>query len=145
MSDVYGQVSPAAGGYVGAREETAGFWIRAVAIIIDWIVLGIVSAILYGILGQESGAAHALNTLIGIAYYVGMWTYNNGQTLGHQVLKLRVVRMDGQPITLGTAVIRYIGYIVNTLTLFIGWLMAFGSEHRTIADRMAGTRVIKVG
>src|SRR5207245_2281236 len=85
----------------------AGFWIRFGAIVIDAIILAIIGGILRQILG--TGAGGGLSTIISIAYYVYFWT-STGQTPGHQVLHLRVVRTDGSPIDIGTAIIRYVGY-----------------------------------
>ncbi len=110
-----------------AKAEHAGFWIRLGAFLIDVILLSIVS---WGI--------------VNVAYFVGMWAWK-GQTLGQLVANVKVVRTDGQPCDLRTAVIRFLGYLVCCLTLGIGFLVvAFDSRKQGLHDKIANTYVIRV-
>src|SRR5438552_19034241 len=90
----------------------AGFWIRFGAILIDGIILAVIGGILRQILG--TGAGGGLSTLISIIYYIYFWT-SSGQTPGHQLLHLRVVRTDGSPLDVGAAIIRYVGYVISII------------------------------
>ena len=68
-----------------------------------------------------------------------------GATPGKMVLRLKVVRPGGEPISYLHAAGRYLAENVSVMTLYIGYLIAaFDSERRTLHDRIAGTRVIKV-
>ncbi|MFP4322150.1 MAG: RDD family protein [Anaerolineales bacterium] len=112
---------------------------RLIALIIDSILLGIVSGILGAILGQEIGGF--IGIVVGILYQVIFLTQNNGQTPGKMLLGLRVVMNDGSKVTALAAALRYIGYFVNTILLFTGWI--FGAiTGRGFHDYIAGTKVV---
>jgi uncharacterized RDD family membrane protein YckC len=67
-----------------------------------------------------------------------MW----GQTLGKMALQIRVVSMDGGPLSFGQAVGRYFAAILSALLLMIGFIMAGArSDKRALHDLLAGTRV----
>jgi uncharacterized RDD family membrane protein YckC len=115
-----------------------GFWIRLGAFILDWIILIIIDVICSSI-----GIA-ALGTLIGIAYFIGMWGVL-GQTVGMMALGLRIVRnSDGGKITWANAILRYIGLIIAFAVIFIGVIwVAFDSRKRGWQHMIGGTVVIK--
>ena len=105
--------------------EYSGFWIRLLAWLIDSILLSIVS---WGI--------------VNVVYFVGFWAWR-GQTLGQLVVNVQVVRTDGKPVDLRTAVLRFLGYIVCALTLGIGFLIiAFDGRKQGLHDKIADTCVI---
>jgi len=143
------------GGYMPAPAAAAnygGFWIRVVAYIIDAIILSIVVAIIDAIFRVNPsnpssgayGAALGINLVISLAYFTYMWTYQ-GATLGQRIFKLRVVDANtGQPITLGKAVLRWIGLIISFFVCFIGVIwVAFDSRKQGWADKIAGTLVLQ--
>ena len=130
----------------------AGFWIRAVAVLIDGVVLIVAQGILFGagwiFLGGGLGAGTAVrgatqlfSSLIGASYTIvfhWMW----GQTLGKMALQIRVVSMDGGPLSFGQAVGRYFASFLSALILGIGFIMAgVRSDKRALHDLLAGTRV----
>jgi uncharacterized RDD family membrane protein YckC len=119
-----------------------GFWIRLVAYIIDAIILGIVSGIIQAIFGQGA-VASVLGIIIGLAYVVYFWT-TSGATPGKMAMGLRVVSTDGSPLTVGKAVIRYVGYFVSGIVILIGFIwIAFDANKQGWHDKIAGTYVIK--
>lgn len=75
----------------------------------------------------------------------------NGQTIGKKLLGIKVVRVDGSPVTLFR--VFFLRYVVNTLISLIPFLgsiygladslMIFGEKRRTIHDHIADTIVIK--
>ncbi len=75
----------------------------------------------------------------------------NGQTIGKKLLGIKVVRVDGSPVSLFR--VFFLRYVCNTfLTLIplfgslyslIDSLMIFGESRRTVHDRIADTIVIK--
>jgi uncharacterized RDD family membrane protein YckC len=144
----------------------AGFWIRFVAIFIDSLILGAVSLItrlffaapliapsvgapgrfpgMGAIWGAMFGVSFLVNLVIGIAYQAYFLTQHGG-TPGKLALGLRVITPDGGPISLGRAIGRYFGYILDDFTIFIGFIIAaFDSEKRALHDYVCGTRVIYV-
>ncbi len=93
-------------------------------------------------LGWIVGFGLLLWFLISSGYYIGCETAMNGRTVGKRMMKLRAIRMNGQPITLKHAAIR------NLLKLFIdlqgvGVVMIFFSKHcRRLGDLAASTIVV---
>ncbi len=134
----------------------AGFWIRFVAALIDSLVfvvvefvLGVVARLVWGAEISETKVFKATVTafmfVFGSVYYVALHAAF-GQTLGKMVMKIRVVRLDDGRISVGTAILRYVGYFVSGLIFAVGYLMA-GLRHdkRALHDLLAGTRVIRLG
>ena len=75
-------------------------------------------------------------------YFVGLWTWR-GQTLGKMAMAIRVVRSDGHPTNVGTALLRLVGYLFSTLLLFAGFVMIpFDRQRRGLHDRLADTIVV---
>ena len=68
-----------------------------------------------------------------------------GKTPGKMVMGVEIVKTDGSPIGFGRAILRYVGYIISSIILFIGFLMiAFDSKKQGLHDKIAGTCVIKI-
>ena len=110
--------SPAPGAGTAGTAELADFVTRAIAIIIDAVVLGVVMAVL--------GIVPVLGRLVGLilpwVYYIYCWSYDNpiglkGQTLGKKVMNIKVVMDNGSDLTTQQAVVRCVGYLVTGLTL----------------------------
>jgi len=120
----------------------AGFWRRLVAVIIDGVILGAITGVLMAIFGAQQ-AASWLGSIIGIIYVIGFWTWR-GQTLGKMVMGIKIVETDGSPIGIGRAILRYVGYLVSTIIICIGYLMiAWDSKKQGLHDKIAGTYVVK--
>jgi uncharacterized RDD family membrane protein YckC len=148
---------PPMGGYQPApgyapAANYGGFWIRVVAYIIDFIILAVVSGIVDAIFrvnpanaGQGAyNVASLLNLVIDIAYFSYMWSQQGG-TLGQRVFKLRVVDANtGQRITIGKALLRWVGLFVSFLVCFVGVIwVAFDGRKQGWADKIAGTLVLQ--
>jgi uncharacterized RDD family membrane protein YckC len=158
-------------GAVPAQIRYGGFWIRFLARFIDGIILSIVGLIVRIPLGivmggigiglsntQDPAAALAalpalfgaiglsflISTIIGFLYEV-YFLSSKGATPGKMALGLKVIKADGTPLTMGTAVGRYFAYILSSLTLAIGFIIAgFDDQKRSLHDRLCDTRVIKL-
>ena len=130
----------------------AGFWIRVVAYIIDAIILGVLGGIIDAIFqvnlqNPTSGnytAANGLGVLISIAYFAGLWTYM-GATLGQRIFGIRVVDANtGQQLTIGKALVRWVGLFIAFIVCFIGVIwVAFDPRKQGWADKIAGTLVLR--
>lgn len=72
--------------------------------------------------------------------------YRNGQTLGKRLLRIRVVKLDGQPLTLMDATIRSsIGYPLSIAFLLVGFFWAFLDKRRQgWHDKLANTVVVRI-
>ena len=129
-----------------ATTEKVGFLTRALALIIDAIVVGIVSSILNTLVfGGDAIRGNGLSTLLGLAYYLYFWSsYGHGQTLGNRALSIRVVKTDGTELTLVDAFIRYIGLLLSFICIFIGVIwVAFDANKQGWHDKIASTYVVK--
>ena len=139
----------------GVISDKVGFWRRTGAYLIDAIALAIITSIIGGILfpapagvPDDLTAAYqrssSFNLLVNAVYFVGLWVYWNGQTLGMKVLGIKVVKTDGSALTISTGIIRFIGLIISFLCLLIGVIwVAFDANKQGWHDKMAGTYVVK--
>lgn len=146
-----------AGGFVIAK-PFAGFWIRGAALFIDSLILQVFYMLLYPVLALfgtseeklASGeslpllfALLAVQILISGCYHVWFVKKYAG-TPGKILVGLSVVRADGLPMTWSTAILRYLGTWLSSLTLGMGYVLAaFDDEKRTLHDHLAKTRVLK--
>ena len=126
--------------------DKIGFWRRFAAIFIDGVAVAIVSGILNGLVfGGDAVRGNGLTTLLGLAYYLYFWSsYGHGQTPGSRVLGIRVVKTTGAELTLVDAFIRYVGFILSCIVIFIGVIwVAFDANKQGWHDKIAGTYVVK--
>ena len=137
---------------VWAATRPAGFWVRSVAVMIDGVVLLLAQGILFGagwMLGGGGmgagilmkGMTHLFSSILGAGYSIVFhWIW--GQTLGKMALQIRVVSMDGGPLSFGQSVGRYFATFLSALIFGIGFVMAgIRSDKRALHDLLAGTRV----
>ena len=131
------------------EKRYVGFWRRFAAYLLDGIILNIISWILGFVLSflpYWIGSVIAIVFVIGsIVYFLGFWVWQ-GATPGKMMMGVKIVKTDGSPIGIGRAILRYIGYFVSAITLYIGYLMiAWDSKKQGLHDKIAGTYVIKTG
>lgn len=122
--------------------ELAGITERFFALMIDTIVFGVVAGIL-GINGNWFGGG-ILGFIAGTAYQWYFLTQHNGQTPGKMLMGLQVIKTDGTKIQDIDAIMRTLGYMINSFIIFLGWIWAiFDSERQGWHDKLARTYVIK--
>jgi uncharacterized RDD family membrane protein YckC len=136
-----------------------GFWIRVVAYIIDAVVLGIASSVLFGLFGISLVPTDFSNydlpqsfVWINLAWVAVVWLYfallesaPRGATIGKMALGLRVVTGDGQQLSFLNATGRYFAKILSGMFFCIGYMMVGWTERkRGLHDMIANTVVIKV-
>lgn len=121
----------------------AGFWRRFAAAFLDGVIIGLASTILDVLL---KGAGPVIALLGAITYYTVLEGGPRGQTLGKQALHIRVISFDtGGPIGYGRGFIRYIGRILSTIVIFLGYLwMLWDKERQCWHDKLAGDVVVPV-
>jgi uncharacterized RDD family membrane protein YckC len=121
--------------------ELADVGTRLVAIIIDGFILGLITGLLTAML-HEPGTVGGF--IVGLLYNGYFWTQNNGQTPGKRIMGIRVVKVNGEPIDYATALIRYVGYYINSFVFGIGWFWAlFNDKSQGWHDLLSGTYVVK--
>lgn len=136
--------------------EYAGFWRRFVAYIIDGFLINAISFIIGLIMGAiivaSDGEIDDVTMLVSYLFaflvsllYYGICESSPAQaTLGKMALGLKVTDMDGNRISFGRAMGRFLGKILSGLILCIGYLMiAFTEEKQGLHDMVARTLVVK--
>ncbi len=144
----------------------AGIGSRAVALFIDYTVLGLGLLILFWLgifvitqLSQwerllwvdtdtiQLWALAILSVLmfaLYVGYFVGFETAWYGQTPGKRYAKIRVIRDDAQPVRLFQATLRSLVRPVDDI-LFIGFFfILLGKDEKRIGDWLAGTLVVQM-
>jgi uncharacterized RDD family membrane protein YckC len=148
-----------------------GSWgARAGAAIIDGLIIGIPSVIIFVALGigaantdSDGGTAAFIGgallsllvfLVVGLLYAPVMMSRTNGQTVGRMATGIRVIRAGGEPMTFGFAALRDIavkGLLVGTVSSFtfgIGYLIdvlwpLWDDENRALHDMVVNTRTVK--
>ena len=138
--------------------DYAGFWRRAVALVIDVILFGIVQMIIiFGFMGgmmvgeageETMGAAmlgvNLLLIVIGWLYFALMESSKLQATLGKMMIGVVVTDLEGNRISFGRATGRYFGKVVSSVILLIGYIMAaFTKRKQSLHDIMAKCLVIR--
>ncbi len=119
----------------GPRLETAGFGSRIIAVVVDFVPIAL--------LGGFLDLGLRLTLVVFLLYCVAMWTLR-ASTLGGMICRIRIVRIDGQPLTAPDAVVRGVASIFSAAFLGLGWLWAaWDSQGQSWHDRAAGTLVVR--
>jgi len=130
-----------------AQNAFAGFWVRTVALMLDWIILALFGYALRGAMlnyGQmDTDTSMWLGVLLWAAY-VSLTTAWLSATPGKLALGLRVITADGRPMTLILSIARMLASLLSAMALGFGFLLAiFDSQKRTLHDGMCDTRVVR--
>ena len=131
----------------------AGFWIRAVAFVIDGIILGLVLVVMALFLKRPAEQGSSLTALdlffsiaIGIVYIAALWSSSIQATLGQKICGLRVIHaIHGDNISFMRGLGRALAMVLSGILFGIGYLMvALTERKRGLHDIIAGTCVVKV-
>lgn len=119
----------------------AGFWKRAIALLIDGLITGAVVFLLSLVAGNRM--ANIMDAVIGWLYFALLESSASQATLGKRLIGIKVTDLDGNKIGFGKATVRYFAKIISGLILGIGFLMAaFTQRKQALHDMIAGTLVI---
>jgi uncharacterized RDD family membrane protein YckC len=142
MSDTSFLAPESPGTTTGPSAERAGFWIRFGASFLDSILFIIISVILQGVLRAAGGG---FGLLISIAYFT-YFEGSSGQTLGKMACNIRVVDdATGAPIGYGRAFLRWIGRIISTIPILLGYFwMLWDGRRQCWHDKIANDVVVRV-
>lgn len=140
----------------------AGIVRRYVAVVVDSLIFIPVQVVIYIIIFAVSGSSPQsssqadllgallrlgllmfLQPLIFLAYNI-FFTWKYGATLGKKWLKVKVISVSGQPLTLGQVIIREtIGKFLSGLVINLGYLWAIWDKNRqTWHDKLGKTYVV---
>ena len=138
----------------GQNQDYAGFWIRVGATLIDAIlILIIILPILTAIYGNSYWLGESyvqgfwdlmLSYLLPAIATIIFWVYKSA-TPGKMATKLTIVDADtgGKPSN-GQFIIRYIGYYLAILPLFLGIIwVGIDKRKQGLHDKLAGTVVLR--
>lgn len=148
----------------------AGFWLRFLSYWIDFLLLFPLGLIIQGMLGNNPFAVFSVQTLseaqklqsspnqlasvfasiaVGIAYFFIFWVHYDGATPGKKLLGIKIIRENGEKITYPVAIIRYIGFLLSSATIFffgLGFLwVIWDKKKQALHDKIAGTLVVRDG
>ena len=131
--------------------EAVGVGRRAVAIIIDTIVLGILGYLIAALTGQTSEAGFSMSgapaflwMLVALGYYIVMEKLR-GATLGKMAMSLKVVKQDGSALDWQASVVRNVLRIVDGIFFYlVGAIVVWVSKGKQrLGDMAAHTLVVK--
>lgn len=123
--------------------EYVGFCLRSLAALIDTLfIMLIVSAMLIAFSSATSNML--VSWLLPAAATILFWKYRQA-TPGKMIVYARVVdARTGEPITFWQGALRYLGYFVSMVPLFLGILwVAFDPRKQGWHDKIAGTVVVR--
>jgi uncharacterized RDD family membrane protein YckC len=144
--------------------EYAGWWVRFGAALIDGVMvpLGLAAIavgrnlVLFTLRNQIDApfvlaftiCADLLMLVFILWYYPGQWA-ERGQTMGQRMLRVMVVRQDGEMMGFGQGLLRFVVGMsildVIVLGLPIGYLWAaWDAKKQAWHDKVAGTVVVRV-
>jgi len=125
---------------------------RIVQYIIDAILYGILAGLISWALDRGTGVLHALliviQVVVLIAWYLLYWALRpqtrGGQTVGMQVMKIRVIGSNGRAASFLQLAVRSILLVLFTpLSLLVGIItMMFSRYRQRVGDHMAQTVVV---
>lgn len=131
--------------------DRKGVGIRAVATIIDGIILMVLGFLVAMGTGSTTGTGFALQGLpamlwfaVGLAYYVVLEA-EYGQTVGKRLVGIEVIGEDGGPIDYETSVLRNVLRIVDGFMLYlVGAILIWVSDdQQRLGDQVGNTYVVK--
>jgi uncharacterized RDD family membrane protein YckC len=144
------------------RPAFAGFWLRAVAYLIDTILISLVFGLIASFypstfikfpdapstsltsLPQLTPIAFAI-TITATWFYYTMFEASIWQaTPGKRVLRLYVADLNGQRVTFGRAGARNLAKMISSLTFLVGYLVAgFTEKKQALHDILASCLVLR--
>jgi uncharacterized RDD family membrane protein YckC len=133
----------AAAEHGNASGPRAGFWRRFAAAFLDGIILFVIDLVLRV---AFKGAGSFLSLFVSLAYFTLFVGASRGQTPGMSALGIRVISFDGSgSIGYGRAAIRWIGGILSTIPIFLGFFwMLWDKEKQCWHDKLASDVVVPV-
>ncbi len=139
----------------------AGLGSRAMAYAVDVALLGAAALVVYFTgsffisdpLELALGLSSLARTLIAAGLFLILWCYWtvfevvwNGQTLGKRLVRIRVVKSDGSPVTVFSSAVRNLLRVVDFLPACypVGLItMLVDKRHRRLGDLLAGTVLVR--
>ncbi len=133
--------------------EYVGFWPRVGASFIDILLQIVITAPLtYMVYGQYTSGGWVpmgtadifINFILPAIAVIALWV-RWGATPGKMAMSARVVDCDtGAPLSIGMSLLRYVGYFISALPLFVGFIwIAFDRRKQGWHDKIANSVVVR--
>lgn len=129
----------------------AGFWIRAVAYLIDSLILYIPILLIQDLIDSRYEVGQQRHVLYLVTALTLWWIYTTAlnasawqATIGKRILKLKVVDKNGQRISFLRANVRFFAEFFSAIIFAFGYFLAgWNKKKRSLHDFIAGTFVVK--
>jgi uncharacterized RDD family membrane protein YckC len=131
-----------------------GFWRRLLSMVYEFLLLAAVlfiASFVFHLIFRDTSSLffrpvfQLYLLLVAGIYFTWFWTHG-GQTLPMQTWKFRVITADGKGVNLKRAVARYLFAVVGIFFFGCGIFWAlFDRERQFLHDRLAGTRIVRLG
>jgi len=153
---------------VEIRYELGGLGSRALAAVLDDLLVVLLNAVVMLILALLEDAMSLISRIVGsigegwalaalgffaffswFGYYILFEIWWNGQTPAKRAFGLRVIKLDGTPVTPGAILIRELVRLVDAFPICVfgynvaGLVAFFNPYGQRVGDMLAGTLVIK--
>jgi uncharacterized RDD family membrane protein YckC len=142
----YGQ--PGGYGYNSTAGSLAGWWRRVGATVLDGLIVGIPTEIIFAVAGVSSVGRDGLEQVVLFIYVLLLIGGTGARTVGNMAVGTRVVdAATGAPPGYGKAAVRAVVALVLNITVIGGILDAlwplWDARNQTIHDKAAGTLVLR--
>ena len=132
--------------------EPAGLFRRLMAMCYDLLLLfsllllatALALLVTRGTLNYHDPLFRSYLFLICFWFYAWFWTHG-GQTLGMRAWRLRLQRLDGRPVTLWQALLRFLVAIPSCAVFGLGllWLLV-DKNHMAVHDRISESVIVRL-
>ncbi len=134
----------------------AGVGVRFVATLVDWLIIGLVTAPFadfhtsnspdFSVRIHYGGPGAAVSWLLAIAYFIVL-EGTVGATVGKLLVGIRVRAEDGTPISFGPAAVRNVLRVIDIIPYFLPYLLGAilvwsSPRKQRLGDRAAHTVVV---
>jgi uncharacterized RDD family membrane protein YckC len=135
--------------YVGFLERLCAYIIDNVALAILFVVLNVLRTSIINVFLISTIDTYLSKDYIFLVlalYFPIMESSHYQGTLGKIALGLKVTNLEGQRISMVTAIMRFLGRFLCSITLFLGYVLIFFTERKQgLHDIIASTTVLRKG
>ena len=136
--------------------KPAGFFRRIFSLMYDTLFVLAVVISLSLLLNMMNGKAPEPGTFLSVmqlliavtsgpVFYCYFWLKNNGQTLGMQAWKIKLVTCNDQPLSLKTSLTRCLISFISFLMVGLGYfVIIIDKKNRSWSDIYTDTRIINI-
>jgi uncharacterized RDD family membrane protein YckC len=123
----------------------AGFWIRIGALLLDFILIGIILAFFTEMIPRGARPDGPQGLFLALATYGAIMWKLKGTTIGGIVCGLKIVRTDGRAVDWPTAVVRALSCFLSAFVAGLGFLwIVIDDDKQSWHDKISGTAVVRV-